>query len=246
MLWNELDIFRVLDHPNIVQFYEIYQDGACFHFVMECCEGGDLAGHLEKHGPLSEEQTKEIIFQALLTVNHLHSCGIVHSDIKPDNYLFKTKHADSQIKLVDFGLSKRMQADSPNLKSILGTPYYLAPEVLEQQGYGYKCDVWSIGVMMYVLLAADFPFKGPSQAETFEKIRMKKLDLEDHEGPYCLSKKGKEFIFKLLDKNPENRYSAREALRDPWFEDITHEMGVRGRSKITPRLLRRLRDFRAE
>ena len=246
LLRNELDLLRFSDHPNIIQFYEIYQDARSFHFVMECCEGGDVTSYIENHGALSEEPTRLIIFQTLLAINHLHSCGIIHRDIKPDNFLFKSKSIDSPLKLIDFGLSKRLSPHSQKLRTILGTPFYVAPEVLDKKGYDYKCDVWSAGIMMYVLLASDFPFKGVNQTKTFEKIRRSKLDLESHTNTNSLSEVGKHFIHKLLQKDPEKRYSAREALRDPWFDDINLRLNEAGKSKISKSLLTRFHDFRTE
>ena len=149
---NELEMLRFSDHPNIIQFFEIYQDNKYFHFVMELCEGGDITGRIENGQPFSEEGAKRIIFQMLLAVNHLHSCNIVHRDIKPDNFLFKKKEINSPIKLTDFGLSRKIVPGS-KLHSLLGTPFYVAPEVLEKKGYTEKCDLWSIGVTMYLLLS---------------------------------------------------------------------------------------------
>jgi calcium-dependent protein kinase len=246
LLRNELDLLRFSDHPNIIQFYEIFQDNKTFHFVMECCEGGDVTSYIEKNGPLTEQPTKWIIFQTLLAINHLHSCGVIHRDIKPDNFLFKAKSLESPIKLIDFGLSKKWEPQSSKLKTILGTPYYVAPEVLEKKGYDYKCDVWSTGIMMFVILAADFPFKGANQMGTFEKIKKTQYSVEDYENVSKLSPEGKEFLSKLLEKNPEKRYTAREALRDPWFDSINMRLNEVGRSKLTPEVLRRFHDFRAE
>ena len=154
ILKNEFEILRSVDHPNINQFYEIFQDNQYYHFVLEYCEGGDITTRIEKQGPMDEETTKKIIFETLQSISHLHSCGIIHRDIKPDNFLFKFKNQNSPIKLIDFGLSKRVPA-SGKLTSFLGTPYYVAPEVLEKKSYDYKCDSWSVGVMMYLMMSAD-------------------------------------------------------------------------------------------
>lgn len=129
-------------------------------------------------------------------------------------------------------------------RTILGTPYYVAPEVLEKKGYDYKCDVWSAGIMMFVIMAADFPFKGANHNQTFEKIKKTQYNVEGFDNTSKLSPQGKEFLSNLLEKNPEKRYSAREALRDPWFDDINMKLNEKGRTKLTREVLTRFHDFR--
>jgi calcium-dependent protein kinase len=245
LLRGELDMLRCTDHPNIIQFYEIFQDEECFHFVMEYCEGGDITTLIEKNGPCTEQRAKEIIFDTLLAISHLHSTGIIHRDIKPDNFLFKNTLANSPVKLIDFGLSKRTPP-SGKLRTVLGTPYYVAPEILERKGYDKKVDVWSAGVMMYLILAADFPFRGETQALTFEKIKRARYNMEASEPLRTLSPEGKKFLGRLLEKDPNHRYTATEALRDPWFDELNIEFNERGRKQITKTLLDRLRSFKSE
>ncbi len=246
ILRNELEMLRSADHPNIIQFFEIFQEEQRFHFVMEYCEGGDITTRLETAGPYEESKAREIIFQTLLSINHLHSLGIIHRDIKPDNFLFKSKTSGSStIKLIDFGLSKRAPSHG-KLKSVLGTPYYVAPEILERKGYDGKCDVWSAGVMMYLLLAADFPFKGQTQQATFDKIKKDTYNLSATEQLRRLSTQGRNVLAKLLAKDPNKRYTAREALRDPWFDQLNMDLNERGKKILNRSLLDRLRTFKAE
>lgn len=243
VLRNEFELLRSCDHPNINQFYEIFQDERYFHFVIEYCEGGDVTSRVEKLGEMTEAETKSLIFQTLMAVSHLHSCGIIHRDIKPDNFLFKTKARDSPIKLIDFGLSKRVSS-SGKLTSFLGTPYYVAPEVLEKRPYDFKVDVWSIGVMMYLLLTAKFPFSGYNHQETFSLIKKGYVDMYSSDNLISLSEAGKKFLLKLLTKEPEKRYSVKEALRDPWFDDLNIELTIKGREALTVDVLENLRSFK--
>lgn len=242
LLKNELDLLRVTEHPNIIQFYEIYQDENFVHFVMECCTGGDVTSLLEAQGGLTEERAKQIIFETLLAVNYLHKLGICHRDIKPDNFLFKDKSEKSSVKVIDFGLSKRLPKGE-KLKSLLGTPYYVAPELIENKGYGFKADIWSIGVMLYLLFLAEFPFKGEKQQEIFENIRS---------GRYNITKLKKftpeaiKFLARCLTIDEKTRPTAAEALRDPWFRDIDQALMDQGKKHINKELLESLLKFRSE
>ena len=243
---NELELLRFSDHPNIIQFYEIYQDNKYFHFVMEMCEGGDITTRLEKNNsPFSEETSKRIIFQILLAVNHLHSCNIVHRDIKLDNFLFKSHDINSEVKLTDFGLSKRVVPGS-KLQSLLGTPFYVAPEILEKKGYTEKCDIWSIGVCLYLTLSKSFPFKGVTTSDLFSSIRTGEYSLSEHEGLRKLSHNGRSLLKSLLEKNPQKRFSASEALRHVWFDQLNIENNERGKAVMSRKILSNLRSFQSE
>lgn len=245
LLKNELEMLRFSDHPNIIQFYEIYQDSVYFHFVMEHCEGGDITTRLENQGAFNEDTARRIVFQVLYAINHLHSCGIVHRDIKPDNFLFKNKTAESEVKLIDFGLSRKFSAGT-KLNTLLGTPYYVAPEILDKRGYTEKVDLWSVGVMLYLLLVADFPFKADNNAELFEKIRKSEPSMTASPQLRALSANGKALLKNLMEKNPNKRFSARQALRDPWFDQLNIMMNERGRQVFNVSLLNRLRTFKSE
>ena len=241
---NELDMLRFADHPNIVRFYEIYQDFNFYYFVMEYCEGGDITSRVQDNGAMEESVVRNIIFQALLAINNLHACGIVHRDIKADNFLFKSSSEDSSIKLSDFGLSKRFQMGS-KMQSMVGTPYYVAPEVIIKRGYTEKCDIWSVGVMMYMLLVADFPFRGSTNSETFDKIKRGDFSMSASKQLLGCSLEGKQFLKKLLDKNPSQRFSAREALRDDWFNKLNIERLELGHGALTRAVLEKAKNSKS-
>ena len=168
----------------------------------------------------------------MLAINHLHSCGIVHRDIKPDNFLFKSKGENSQIKLIDFGLSTKL-TQGMKLQTILGTPFYVAPEVIDRKGYTERCDIWSAGIMMYLCLVADFPFKADTNQELFDKIRKSDYPTNASDNMRKLSHEGKVLLKNLLEKNPYQRWSAREALRSPWFDSLNEEQNERGKKIVT-------------
>ena len=242
LLRNELELLRSSDHPNIVKFYEVYQDATQYHFVMEYCQGGDITKRIQKDGPMNEKMAMVVIYQVLLAINNLHSCGIVHRDIKPDNFLFKTKEKDSPIRLTDFGLSKRFQQGG-KMTTMVGTPLYVAPEVVDKRGYTEKCDIWSIGVMLYLLLTADFPFGGSTKAEIFEKARIGEFSMKASTELLATSEAGKILLKQLLDVTPSKRPSAREALRNPWFDSLNIQYNHDSKPYVTADLIDRLKNF---
>lgn len=216
---RELGILKGLDHPNIVRFYEVYEDENSFYLVMEYCSGGDIVDKLAKFTKLEEKEVAQIMYQAFSAVVHLHKIGIAHRDLKPENFLFKSQEPDSEIKLIDFGLS-RYFGDRPEVKlhTTVGTPVYCAPELLRGK-YDERCDNWSLGVMMYLLLCGYPPFDGEAPEEIYSMIL---------EGTYTMatsdwrniSSLAKDLIFKLLQKDPENRITASEALNHEWFKKM--------------------------
>ena len=167
-LVKEVDIISGLDHPNIIKFYEIYHDKYCFHIVMELCQGKEVFDNIANHGYFPEKKVVNIILKVLLAIAHCHSRGITHRDLKPENILFESLKPDAEIKLIDFGLSRKYSKDE-KMHIILGTPYYVASEVLKGE-YDEKCDIWNIGTMTYLMLCGDLPFTGSSNNEIFKKI----------------------------------------------------------------------------
>ena len=130
-LQRELQIIRIVDHPNIIKLYEIFEDEKYVHIVTEMCYGGDLFDYSLLEGPLNEQETGIIMYKLFSGVNHLHALNIVHRDLKPDNILFSQHDPHSEIKIIDFGLSSKFE-DLSNLNTIVGTPYFVAPEVLKK------------------------------------------------------------------------------------------------------------------
>ena len=215
-LIKEVDIISSLDHPNIIKFYETYNDNYYFHIVMELCRGKDLLSRINK-GINDEKIIATIIMKILHSISYCHSKGISHRDLKPENIIFESPDIDSDIKLIDFGLSKKFKS-SEKLHSILGTPYYVAPEILTKN-YNEKCDIWSVGIITYLLIVGDVPFKGKNNNDIFNKILHQKINFNYNKWKN-FSKEAKNFVQLLLQKDFNKRPSAQEALNHNWFINI--------------------------
>ena len=218
---KEVDIISTLDHPNIIKFYETYHDKFFFHIVMELCKGKEISYQMTYNGCMEEKKVVHIIFKVLLAIAHCHNRGITHRDLKPENILFDSMNPDAEIKLIDFGLSRKYDKEQ-KMHSILGTPYYVAPEVLKGE-YDEKCDIWSIGSVTYLLLCGDPPFTGNSNNEIFKKIVNDKVKFNIYKWKN-ISNNAKDFVRICLNKNSIKRPSASEALNHPWFNNVLKEV----------------------
>ncbi len=216
-LIKEVDILSALDHPNIIRFIESYNDDLYFHIVMEATQGKDLFEKLLENGVMSEEKACDIAFKIFSAICYCHSNGISHRDIKAENILFATNSLDSEIKLIDFGLSKKYH-EKEKMETILGTPYYVAPEVLKGS-YDEKCDIWSVGALIYIMIIGEPPFNAKSNNLIFNKILNEEAQ---YNGPkfFNISVECIEVLKKCLCKNPKERLSSKEILELPWFSKV--------------------------
>lgn len=214
-LEKEFWILKDVDHPNIIKFYECYQDQKYFHFVIEYWEGGELFNMITKKGSITEQYAARIIRKTTSAIAHLHDKNICHRDLKPENIMFKDTSPDSEIKLIDFGLSTYTIEDRV-MKTKVGTPYYVAPEVLEGE-YQKSWDMWSIGVITYLMLWGHPPFQGETNDDIFDAIESAKITFPPKEWKN-ISKEAKLFIKKLLVRNPKMRMTPVEALNHPWLK----------------------------
>ena len=215
-LTKEVDIISSLDHPNIIKFYETYHDKFYFHIVMELCTGKDLFEKIRScNGKIQERKVGIVIMKVLHAISYCHARGITHRDLKPENILFESSEADSEIKLIDFGLSRKYSSNE-KMHTILGTPYYVAPEVLKGS-YDEKCDIWSIGALTYIMLSGEPPFKGQCNNDIFHKILHNDLKFDSKKWSN-ISPAAIEFVKSCLDKNPEKRPNAVQAMGSEWFD----------------------------
>jgi calcium-dependent protein kinase len=235
-LIKEVDIISGLDHPVIIDFYETYQDEFFFHIVMELCKGKEVFQKIASEGKIEEKKVAIVINKVLNAIAYCHSRGITHRDIKPENILFETNEQNSEIKLIDFGLSRKYSVDQ-KMHTILGTPYYIAPEVLKGN-YDEKCDIWSIGALTYIMLSGEPPFKGKSNNEIFMKIIKDPIKFNPYKWNN-LSENSKNFIKLCLNKDPQKRPNAVEALGHVWFNSIE----ISSPKNITQDILNNIKNF---
>ncbi|CAH0562396.1 unnamed protein product [Brassicogethes aeneus] len=213
-LENEIKVLRRLKHPNIVQLLETFEDKSKVYLIMELVTGGELFDRIVEKGSYTEKDAADLIRQVLEAVDYMHVQGVVHRDLKPENLLYYNPDEDSKIMISDFGLSK--MEDSGIMATACGTPGYVAPEVLAQKPYGKAVDVWSIGVISYILLCGYPPFYDESDANLFAQILKGEFEFDS---PYWdeISDSAKDFIRNLMCVNVDKRFTCRQALGHPWI-----------------------------
>lgn len=212
---REIEILKELDHPNIIRIIEVVEDERHINIVQELCQGGELFDRIVKNKRFSEDLAAGYMRQILSAVTHCHKASIVHRDLKPENILFES--ADTNVlKVIDFGISRKHFAETP-LRKQYGTAYYMAPEVLKGS-YDEKCDVWSCGVLLYILLSGYPPFNGSTQQDIRAKVKAGQYVLTGGVWP-IISTEAKDLINQLLTFDPAQRISAEQAFQHPWLHN---------------------------
>ncbi|MQL93104.1 hypothetical protein Taro_025742 [Colocasia esculenta] len=217
----EIEIMsRLSGHPNVVELKAVYEEAHYVHLVMELCAGGELFHRLENNGKFTEPEAG-ILFQHLMkVVVYCHDKGVIHRDLKPENILLATNSSSSPIKLADFGLATFIKPGQ-SLHGTVGSPFYIAPEVLGG-GYNQAADVWSAGVILYILLSGMPPFWGKTKSRIFDAVRAAKLRFPSD--PWDnISSSAKELITGMLSKDPALRLTAAQVLDHAWMRDSTRQ-----------------------
>lgn len=222
-LENEIRVLRRLDHPNVVKLLEAYESKSSVYLVMELVTGGELFDRIVEKGSYTEKDAADLIKQVLSAVAYMHSSGVVHRDLKPENLLYHSPDEDSKIMISDFGLSK--MEESGIMATACGTPGYVAPEVLAQKPYGKEVDVWSIGVISYILLCGYPPFYDENDANLFAQILKGEFEFDS---PYWddISLEAKEFIRSLMCVEVDKRLSCEEAMEHAWITGATGDRNI--------------------
>ena len=241
---KEIEILKTIDHPNIVKIFEYYSDNFHYYIIIEFVNGGELYSEIIKWPEFSEKKTAFIMKQIMSALFYLHSLNIVHRDIKPENIMLeksKAKDDKPQIKLIDFGTCNYLEPGK-FLHQTMGTPYFVAPEVLDEK-YNHQCDVWSMGVTMYILLAGFPPFMGSNQSEVFNEIKSAELSFEYKEFN-LISEEAKDLIRKMLDRDLNKRITAGDCLKHTWIKNNEQTEVVD--AKVLQNALTNIKNFNAK
>lgn len=260
MIIQEINSLKKLDHPNIMKVYEFYSDSDNYYLILEYCQGQELFDYLINQGTFNEINAAKIMYQLLSSVSHAHNHNVVHRDLKPENIMIqKSKETnDLNIKIIDWGFSTIFSSNE-TLKENYGTAYYVAPEVLLKK-YNNKCDIWSCGVILYIMLIGSPPINS-----SIQELKIAQKDLNDaylpslREKLICnklitgnykilidvysdLSLNVKDLLHKMLTRNVESRPLANELLQHEWFKHENSKI----ESQIMQLNLKNLRNFRAD
>lgn len=215
---NEVAIMKSLNHPNVLKLIDFFEESPNFYLVMELMEGGDLFDRVATKMQYKEVDARKLALSFLRAVEHIHSHCVAHRDLKPQNLLLKSIQNDCDVKVSDFSFAKRVHTPK-SLLTRCGTPTYVAPEILKNHPHDEMADMWSVGVIIFVILVGYPPFIEEDQRVLFRKIRL---------GDYCfleedwsgISKEAKNLITKLLIVDPDQRWTASQALGHKWFTGL--------------------------
>lgn len=213
---NEISIMQNISHPNAVSLFDVFRDETRFVLILEICEGGHLLDRLKKHPSYTEKCASQIIKQVAACLKYLHDKQISHRDLKPENILFVNANPnDNTIKVTDFGLAHCFTGKGGLMHDFCGTPHYVSPQIVLKKPYTKQCDMWSLGVLLYVLLSGYPPFYGSKMQTLFRRIKKAQYDYKPK--PFrTVTKAARKIIDGLLKFDPNERWTADELLQQPW------------------------------
>jgi calcium-dependent protein kinase len=217
LITEEVKLLEGLNHPNIVKYYEQIQDGPYIFIITEFCSGGELIDNIVSKKKFRESEAAEIIKKLLYALDYCHSKDIAHRDVKPENIMYSSNDSNGELKLIDFGLAKR-STDSLGYQTIVGAPYYVAPEVIDG-GYTKACDIWSTGVVLHLLLSGSVAFTGKNTEDIFKSIKKGQVNFDNPVWDK-VTPPAKDLLMRLLDGDDSKRPTAAEALQHHWFKEV--------------------------
>lgn len=228
---NEVAILQQMRHHGIINLIRVSEDKEFVHLFTELCQGGELFQRIidrlsdndntSSTPCFNEHEAAHIIYQVLDAVSYMHANDVVHRDLKPENILFVSNDRESQIKIIDLGLARHHFHYDPPMTDCVGTPYYVAPEVI-RGSYTKSCDLWSVGVIAYILLSGYPPFDGANDTEIIKSILSSSYSVgigrNGEKISTILSETSMNFVIRLLQTKPKKRMRAKRALRHPWVK----------------------------
>ncbi|CAD5196067.1 unnamed protein product [Musa acuminata subsp. malaccensis] len=231
---REVEIMRHLPaHPNIVKLKDTYEDDGAVHLVMELCEGGELFDRIVARGHYTERAAAAVTRTIIEVIQVCHKHGVMHRDLKPENFLFGNKKENAPLKAIDFGLSVFFRPGDC-FTEIVGSPYYMAPEVLKRN-YGPEVDVWSAGVILYILLCGVPPFWAESEQGVAQAILRSVIDFKREPWPK-VSDSAKDLVRHMLDPDPKQRFTAQQVIDHSWLQNATKAPNVNLGETVRARL----------
>jgi len=213
---REIHIMKTIKHEHVVVMYEVYDEPKKMHLIMELITGGELFDRIVLRTSYTERNAADVMKELASALEHIHAKGVVHRDLKPENILLKNRSDDAGIKVADFGLA-RVMSKKDMMMTACGTPGYVAPEVLKNRGYDSGAvDMWSAGVVLYILLCGFPPFYEDELPALFDQIMKGRYDFPS---PWWdkISKEAKDLVSKLLTVDPAKRFTASQCLKHPWI-----------------------------
>lgn len=217
---NEFAVVKSLDHPNLLKQYEMFEDDDKFMIVTDLYRGGELLDELENIGPFQEDDAALLMNHVLTCINYIHQNNLAHRDLKPENVLLEENMKLDDIKIIDFGLATRT-APGVKLKDFVGTSYYMSPQIVKEEPYTFKCDIWACGVIAFLVLGGYAPFDGDEIDDICDSIEEGQVIFDDEPDVWdSVSDDAKEFIRYLLTYEEAARPTAFEALQHPWLTQI--------------------------
>ncbi|KAL2481749.1 Calcium-dependent protein kinase 20 [Abeliophyllum distichum] len=236
---REIQIMHHLaGHPNVISIIGAYEDAVAVHVVMELCAGGELFDRIIQRGHYTERMAAKLARTIVGVVEACHSLGVMHRDLKPENFLFVNEEEESPLKAIDFGLSVFFRPGE-TFSDVVGSPYYVAPEVLRKH-YGPECDIWSAGVIIYILLSGVPPFWDEMEQGIFEQVLKGELDFVSEPWP-SISDSAKDLVRRMLVRDPKKRLTVHQVLCHPWVQID----GVAPDKPLDSAVLSRLKQFSA-
>jgi len=238
---NEVAIMQSLSPygDHIVQLLDFYEEEEFFYLVMDFMGGGDVFDRVLEIGKYSESDARKLTTSLLKGVHCMHISGVAHRDLKPQNLLLDSKENDTEVKIIDFGFSRRVHTPQ-SLTSRCGTPHYVAPEILKNIPHDESSDMWSVGVIVFLVLVGYLPIMKETQSELFQEIRTGNWKFQEEDWEH-ISKDARNFVSKCLNVDPEQRWTVEEALESPWIHADADDSSIASAISTSMETLRQRR-----